>query len=190
MAVLFLAACGQTTKDNKENTAPKTEEKAKQEDKKTAAKDDRLKEPTKETKCAYCNMEVYDATHEMGAFTAQGIKADGTNAFFDDVGCILNQERLDGKTMEKFVRDYNTKNWVALEKATIVKSDVKTPMNYGFAFFEDKESAEKFVKEHSGATISDVAAIDTIAAERHKKKMEKMGQNNSGGHGDSNGHGH
>ena len=35
-------------------------------------------------------MKIYTKDEEMGASTAQAIKADGTHVFFDDSGCISN----------------------------------------------------------------------------------------------------
>ena len=87
MTVLMLTACGQTetnTKDAKEDK--KVVESTPVVTEVVAAVDERLMEPEAGTVCEYCQMTVYDATHELGAFTAQGIKSDGTNTFFDDVG--------------------------------------------------------------------------------------------------------
>ncbi|MFJ8264158.1 nitrous oxide reductase accessory protein NosL [Rummeliibacillus sp. NPDC094406] len=135
---------------------------------------ERLKEPTKDDKCAFCDMKVFDAKQEMGAFTAQAIKQDGSTMFLDDIGCILNQERKDKVTYEKYVRDYNSKEWLKLDDAIIVKADIKTPMNYGYAFFKDQKSADAFIEKNKGAQIAKVSDIDKIALERYKMKMEKM----------------
>lgn len=175
MTILLLAACGQEETDGKEevevveSTAVATEEVSE-----TATIDERLKEPEEGALCEYCQMEVYEVTTDLGAFTAQGIKSDGSNVFFDDVGCMLNQERIDEEVMEKFVRDYNTNDWISLEEAIIVKAEIKTPMNYGYAFFKEQSDADQFIKEHAGAEITEVEAIDHVAHERHMKKMEKM----------------
>ncbi|WP_397540154.1 nitrous oxide reductase accessory protein NosL [Rummeliibacillus pycnus] len=136
--------------------------------------DERLKEPTKDDKCAFCDMKVFDAKQEMGAFTAQAIKKDGSTMFLDDIGCILNQERKDKETYEKYVRDYNSKEWLKLDDAIIVKADIKTPMNYGYAFFKDQKSADAFIEKNKGAQIAKVSDIDKIALERYKMKMKKM----------------
>jgi hypothetical protein len=126
-------------------------------------------------------MNVYVKGEDLGIFSAQGRTAEGENLFFDDVGCMLNQERMDGIVLEKYVRDYNTEEWILLEESIVVKAEIKTPMNYGYAFFKDEESAQAFIaetgKEH--ASLSSIADIDEVSGHRHIKRMEKM-QNGSG----------
>ncbi|MBT2583264.1 nitrous oxide reductase accessory protein NosL [Planococcus sp. ISL-109] len=179
--VLVLGACGSTEEAEVVSESPETQQAAEENEiaAEQAAVIDRLEEPDEDTICEYCQMTVYDATHELGAFTAQGIKADGSNAFFDDIGCMLNQERVDAEEMEKFVRDYETLEWIPFEQAVIVKSGLKTPMNYGFAFFKDQAAAEAFIAEQGDAELSDFAAVDVMSHERHEMRMEKMGEGNS-----------
>lgn len=66
-----------------------------------------------------------------------------------------------------------------LDDAIIVKADIKTPMNYGYAFFKDQESADAFIKENAGAKVVEVSDIDDVAHERYIKKMQKMKNNDS-----------
>ncbi|MGM0896597.1 MAG: nitrous oxide reductase accessory protein NosL [Bacillota bacterium] len=187
--LLMLGACNGTDEAGGETGVPQTGQAAEEDG--TALEQaalDRLEEPDEDTVCEYCQMTVYDATHELGAFTAQGIKADGSNAFFDDVGCMLNQERVDGEEMEKFVRDYDTLEWLPLEEASIVKSGLKTPMNYGFAFFKNEAAALDFISEQGDAEFSDLDAVGAMSYERHEMREEKMGEGHS--HGEANdGHG-
>lgn len=87
---LFLAACN----DEKSTSEPVDNEQKTQEESKQVlvekvwTQDERLQEPTEETVCAMCNMKVYTKDHEMGVFSAQAIKADGSIAFYDDIGCL------------------------------------------------------------------------------------------------------
>ena len=64
--------------------------------------------------------------------------------------------------MEKFFRDYTTKDWLTLEDAIIVKADIKTPMNYGYVFFKEQNNADEFMKENAGSALTEVAAIDVF----------------------------
>lgn len=170
VAGLLLAGCG--SDDEKAAPAPAQTETTTAEDKAVATPvDDRLKEPTKDEKCAFCNMKVYDKDNKMGAFTAQAIDEKGKNLFFDDAGCMLNYERDHKVTLEKFVRDYDSKDWIKLEDATIVAGDIKTPMNYGFAYFTQKTAAEKFIADNEGSKIVAVSDIDDKAHEKMKMKM-------------------
>ena len=46
-------------------------------------------------------MKIYTKDEEMGASTAQAIKADGTHVFFDDSGCLLNAARKYNEELQK-----------------------------------------------------------------------------------------
>lgn len=190
-AVLLLGACGSEEQSGEAQESTSQQQTASATEETEAAAHPQLEEPDEDAVCEYCQMTVYNATHELGAFTAQGIKADGSNAFFDDVGCMLNQERVDGEEMDKFVRDYNTLEWIPLKEAIIVKSGLKTPMNYGFAFFSEPSAADAFIQEQGDAERSDLAAVDAMSYERHEMRMEKMGEGHSHGEGPENmEHGH
>ncbi|BCB04207.1 nitrous oxide reductase accessory protein NosL [Bacillus sp. KH172YL63] len=174
LLVMTMAACGTTDEkqtEKKEEASQQTENSDE-----TAGMEVALAEPDEHTVCEYCNMTVYPKDQEMGAFSAQGIGEDGKNYFFDDIGCMLNQERKDGITLDKYVRDYDTDEWVKLDEAVIVKGEIKTPMNYGYAFFKDDEGAQHFIEEQGSdqASLSSLEDIDEVASHRHMKKMEKM----------------
>ncbi|MEL3971718.1 nitrous oxide reductase accessory protein NosL [Rossellomorea oryzaecorticis] len=138
--------------------------------------DGKLAEPGDDTVCAYCNMKVHTSDSDFGVFSAQAVKEDGSNVFFDDIGCMLNQERVDETVYaEKYVRDYETEEWIPLDDAHIVKAEIKTPMNYGYAFFAKKEEAEAFIGEQDDkASFAALDTIDEVASHRHMKKMERM----------------
>ena len=186
--VAFLGACG--AEDEKAETMDQTEstDTSESTEETTEPAEDvavALAEPTEEDICAYCNMTVYGEDDEMGAFTAQGVDHEGHNHFFDDVGCMLNYETKEDMDLEKYVRDLNTKEWLSYEDATIVKSDMKTPMNYGYGFFTEATDAEKFVEDNSAdnAMLASEGDVAALSLERHKMKMEKM-KNGEGGHDD------
>lgn len=130
----------------------------------------KLQEPTKTTKCAYCNMIVYRATEALGAYAAQAITKDGQNVFFDDVGCMFGYQFKNDTVMTKYVRDYNTKKWIRLSKAVIVKSDAQTPMHYGYTFFAKKADANKFMKTAKNAKLATIHDIKKDAKQRYDAK--------------------
>lgn len=132
-------------------------------------------EPTHDDHCYFCNMKIYTKDEEMGASTAQAIKADGTHVFFDDSGCITNAEKkYNEKFTKKWVRDYETKEWVEADKAVVVKANVTTPMKYNYIFFANKENANKYIKENkTNGVITDWTPINTEAAKRYKMRMQK-----------------
>lgn len=135
--------------------------------------DERLQEPTEESLCEMCNMKVYTREHEMGVFSAQAIKADGTTAFYDDIGCLVNAELKSNEQHEKYVRDYISLKWLNVEEATIVKTEIKSPMNWGYIFFKFEEDAKTYIAENPTAYVEELTIIQTAAKERMMKKMEE-----------------
>lgn len=173
-ASILLAGCGaEDNATSTEKTENVTEQTTKQVTTATTLIDERLKEPAKDERCAFCNMMVYGKDHKFGAFTAQAIDEEGNNLFFDDAGCMLNYEREHNVTLEKFVRDYDSKEWMTLDDAVIVQADIKTPMHYGFAYFDDDKSADQFIDAHEASKVVTVDAIDDKAHEKMKMKMNK-----------------
>lgn len=169
---LILAACGgeETKAPEQSNTENQTQQ-VEQAVEKDWTQDARLQEPTEETVCAMCNMKVYTKDHEMGVFSAQAIKADGSIVFYDDIGCLLNAEFANVEVNEKFVRDYNTLNWFNVEQAYIVKTTLKSPMNWGYIFFKYEEDADKYIAENEGSELTSYTKVRQEALERRKAKM-------------------
>lgn len=132
-------------------------------------------EPGADDVCAFCNMKVYPEADPMGVFTAQAKTKDGEFVFFDDSGCLLNITRRDDVEFEeKWVRDYVTSEWIDADSSTPVKADLKTPMKYGYAFFKDTDSAEKFISENNdkNPVLATWEQIDQVSNERYMKKMK------------------
>ena len=150
--------------------------------------DSRLQEPTEDTVCAMCNMKVYTKDHEMGVFSAQAIKADGSIAFYDDIGCLLNAEFAHEEANEKFVRDFNTLNWFNVEQAYIVKTKLKSPMNWGYIFFKYEDDAQAYIDKNEGSQLTSYTEVRQQALERRKAKI-KEGTNVDAHHEDD-GHVH
>ncbi|MFT9596192.1 nitrous oxide reductase accessory protein NosL [Mesobacillus sp.] len=177
MVALFLmiivSACGDEAAENEQKDGQETAATEVKPDDDDQA--DGPHEPGADDVCAFCNMKVYPEADPMGVFTAQAKTKDGEYVFFDDSGCLLNITRRDDVEFEeKWVRDYITSEWVEADSATPVKADLKTPMKYGYAFFKDNESAEKFISENSdkNPAMATWAQIDQIANERYMKKMK------------------
>ncbi|MDQ0415254.1 nitrous oxide reductase accessory protein NosL [Mesobacillus stamsii] len=137
-------------------------------------------EPGPDDVCAFCNMKVYTEADPMGVFTAQAKTKDGDYLFFDDSGCLLNAPRRDQLEFEeKWVRDYVTSEWIQADAAIPVKANLKTPMKYGYAFFQDQESAEKYTAENKdkNAIIASWEQLDQLASDRYRKKMNSKSMN-------------
>ncbi|MGM9929183.1 MAG: nitrous oxide reductase accessory protein NosL, partial [Bacillus sp. (in: firmicutes)] len=120
--------------------------------------------------------------HDMGSFTAQGVTEDGEHVFFDDSGCLLNYERKTGTELAaSWVRDYQTDEWVEADDTVVVKSDIATPMKYGYAFFSNQEEADAFIAGHADLNAELVTwdDVDAVSNERYMKKMQKMNKDDS-----------
>ena len=180
--VLALAACGDEEQASKEQET--TEQAEVEENKSTIVKqeevaslvDPRLQEPTEESICEMCNMKVYTKEHEMGVFSAQAIKADGSIAFYDDIGCLLNAEVANNEENDKYVRDYNTLEWALVDDVTIVKTDIKSPMNWGYIYFVKQEDADKYIAENPTAHVEQLQTIKDAALKRREEKLKKKAE--------------
>ncbi len=180
--VLALAACGDEEQASKEQET--TEQAEVEESKSTIVKqeevaslvDPRLQEPTEDSICEMCNMKVYTKEHELGVFSAQAIKADGSIAFYDDIGCLLNAEVANNEENDKYVRDYNTLEWALVDDVTIVKTEIKSPMNWGYIYFVNKEDADKYIAENPTAHVEELQTIKDAALKRREEKMKKKAE--------------
>lgn len=170
MTILIISGCSTDEVSRKEGS------------KEEAAQSSEPIEPSTDTVCAFCQMEVYHKDHKMGVFTAQGVTKDGEFLFFDDSGCILNYERKTGEELsQKWVRDYITTEWIESDSATPVHSAITSPMKYGYSFYKSEEDAEKFIKEEPALTpaITSWKTIDEVANQRYQKKMQMQKEQNS-----------
>ncbi|MEH7884104.1 nitrous oxide reductase accessory protein NosL [Bacillus sp. JJ1609] len=169
-----ISACGNDAAETKDESGGKTASATEEKHNETEHADG-PHEPGEDDVCAFCNMKVYPENDPMGVFTAQAKTADGKYVFFDDSGCLLNSPRRDDVEYdEKWVRDYVTSEWIDADTAIPVKADIKTPMKYGYAFFKDQASAEKFIAENSDKKpeLATWEQIDQISNERYMKKMK------------------
>lgn len=105
----------------------------------------------KNDKCDVCNMAVMD-----NQFATEVILENGKALKFDDIGCMYKWMEINPgeKTKEKFVRDYDSKDWVSLEDATYVyDKTITTPMAYNVISFKNKKDAESFVSNYKGKVL-------------------------------------
>ena len=180
--VLALAACGDEEQASKEQEA--TAQAEVEESTTTIVEqvevaslaDPRLQEPAEDTICEMCNMKVYTKDHELGVFSAQAIKEDGSIAFYDDIGCLLNAEVAHNEENDKYVRDYNTLEWALVDDVTIVKTEIKSPMNWGYIYFINKEDADKYIVENPTAHVEELQAIKDAALKRREEKLKKKAE--------------
>jgi len=94
--------------------------------------------------CSFCQMPI-----TQPAFASE-IISDGKVYKFDDLACLnafktKRRGTLHGTT---YVKDFASKHWMRFEAATIVTTDVPTPMGSGMLAFANAVSANAFAKAH------------------------------------------
>ncbi|CAG7629505.1 hypothetical protein PAESOLCIP111_03110 [Paenibacillus solanacearum] len=124
-------------------------------------------------KCAICNMQVKD-----DAFAVQLTTKEGKTYKFDDLGCMNEWVAKNGPEQigAKFVRDYNTKEWISYEAAAYVfDASFKTPMAYGIYSFKDKQEAQTFINGQNKGKLMTAADLQQHTWERSKGAMDMGG---------------
>ncbi len=99
-----------------------------------------------EDMCASCRMAVSDER-----FACEVVTDGGEALKFDDIGCLeqyLMTKPGNVTVVGTFYKDYATRNWVAAATATVVKTDVITPMGSGKVAFADPKAATDFQRIH------------------------------------------
>ena len=107
-------------------------------------------------------------------FATEIILENGKALKFDDIGCMYKWMEINPgeKTKEKFVRDYDSKEWISLEDATYVyDKTITTPMAYNVISFENKKDAESFVSNYKGKVLS----YKELAEHKWEMNKEMMG---------------
>lgn len=99
-----------------------------------------------EDMCAFCRMAVSDQR-----FACEIVTESSEALKFDDIGCLDHYLKAKPGTVtvaEIFYKDYASKNWVRASAATIVETDVMTPMGSGKVAFADPRAAAEFQRVH------------------------------------------
>ena len=109
-----------------------------------------------QTDCAQCGMTVGEERYAAGLVleTPAGERVDKV---FDDIGCMsaFVQSQHEGKVLARYVKDFNTRQWLAADGACYVRGDgIRSPMGYGFAAFRKKADAQSFGAAKSATVLS------------------------------------
>ncbi|PFZ07556.1 hypothetical protein COL60_18660 [Bacillus pseudomycoides] len=126
----------------------------------------------KNDKCTVCNMSVTN-----NQFATEVILDNGKAVKFADIGCMYNwmDSHKDNKLQARFVRDYNSKEWTELEKATFVyDKTIRTPMAYNVISFQNKGDAEKFLSQNKGEMLT-VKDLENHKWEPNKEMADELG---------------
>lgn len=127
-------------------------------------------------KCEVCQMLIKDDHN-----ATEIILKDGKPLKFDDIGDMFVWLKEHGREQVGaiFVRDYKTKEWIGLDKATYVYDAAnKTPMAFGVFSFKSEAEADSFIKEKGAGTKMTAKDLDN-----HHWKNTRMGGGHNSGHG-------
>ena len=129
--------------------------------------------------CEVCAMAVADDQH-----ATQIILENGRSLKFDDLGCLYEwlEENDEDEVGAKFVRDFDTEEWVLVEDATyIFDEEIETPMAYGIISFKEKTDAEKYIEDNGFGELLTANDLDD-------HKWEMMDHDHDHGHHDHGDH--
>ncbi len=125
-----------------------------------------------EDECAHCKMMIMDAS-----FASQIVTKTGKAYKFDAIECMAAfiQEKPQNREDNTFwVSDFNTDEWLEVNEAVFVKSDViKSPMGMGLLAFDSKEDAQKHIDQYAGEII-DFNTLLNMKMEAPQDHMEGM----------------
>jgi copper chaperone NosL len=95
-----------------------------------------------EDMCSQCRMAISDQS-----FAAEIITEAEEVYKFDDLGCMEKFKEKSGelKIAARFVKDYETQNWIPFARSVIVQTGLKTPMSSGKAAFADSNKAQEYL---------------------------------------------
>lgn len=102
-----------------------------------------------EDMCSFCRMAISEKR-----YAAQLLDSEGQVFKFDDIGCMANfmqRNDIDGKSVARFVMDFDERIWIKAEDAYYVESsEVTTPMNGGVIAFTTQTKAQQAAEKFQG----------------------------------------
>jgi len=108
--------------------------------------------------CEVCGMSIED-----DEYATEVILENDKVLKFDDLGdlYVWLDESENEKVEAKFVRDFNTKDWIQLEDATFVyDEEISTPMGFGVISFKDTKDAEAYIDDNSFGDLLTAEDLD------------------------------
>ncbi|HJV17111.1 MAG TPA: nitrous oxide reductase accessory protein NosL [Bacillales bacterium] len=125
----------------------------------------------KTDKCDVCHMQVKD-----NQFATEIILENGKSFVFDDIGCMYKwmKKNKDKKIANSYVKDFQTKEWIELEKASFVyNKPIRTPMAYNVLSFANKKDAQTYIDQKGGKLLS-YKDLSQHSWERNKEMVKEM----------------
>ena len=103
--------------------------------------------------CHACKMSIVDLH-----FAGQFIDSQGQVFNFDDIGCMISYLKKNSDTEKNlkavYVTDYQTQEWLKVDKAYFVKGRLDTPMSSGIAALSKKAEAQQLADRIDGKLLS------------------------------------
>ena len=98
-----------------------------------------------EDMCAFCKMAFSDQR-----FAAEIVTHQSEVFKFDDIGCMDHflTRTPQPSVIAVFYKDFDTRLWLSANRATVVNTDIPTPMGSGKVAFGDAGRAGEFQREH------------------------------------------
>ncbi|WP_438444244.1 nitrous oxide reductase accessory protein NosL [Gorillibacterium sp. sgz5001074] len=129
-------------------------------------------------KCEVCQMLIKD-----DQYATEIILKDQKPLKFDDIGDLFVWLKKNGRDNVGaiYVRDYKTKEWLELDKATYVyDASAKTPMSFGVLSFKSEADADAYIKEKGTGKKMMAKDLDSHSWEHagggmHKQEMGGQG---------------
>jgi len=126
--------------------------------------------------CAACGMIISDDRCSSALLVEREGRRE--HVLFDDLGCMLDQERENGvrdRVVQAFVHDYGTGAWSAADSAVFIfgaGDAVRTPMGSGIVAFATQERAEA-EQRRSGGEVMGAAALAVARREWMESRYGK-----------------
>ena len=130
--------------------------------------------------CEVCGMAIADDEH-----ATQIVLENERSLKYDDIGdmFVWIEENGEDDVGAKFVRDFNSLEWIQLEDASFVyDEEISTPMGFGVISFQDSDEAEEYIDENE---VGELLSVDDLY--NHEWEMDHdHGDHDHGDHAHDN----
>jgi len=127
--------------------------------------------------CEVCGMAIAD-----DEYATQIVLENDRVVKFDDLGdlYVWIEENGEDEIGSKFVRDFETEEWIQLEDATYVyDEEIETPMGFGVISFKDSDEAQNYIDENDHGELLSAEELNS-----HNWESEHGGHDDHDDHDD------
>src|SRR5699024_8186486 len=178
MVTLILAACGGGSDSTNDAEVTSSEETESTETTELEYEPEDIDPDT--DVCEVCGMAIADDEH-----ATQIVLENERSLKYDDIGdmFVWIEENGEDDVGAKFVRDFNSLEWIQLEDASFVyDEEISTPMGFGVISFQDSDEAEEYIDENE---VGELLSVDDLY--NHEWEMDHdHGDHDHGDHAHDN----